>query len=65
MEITEKNNLFSSGKPKKGYWYKTYISECVFCGAEEKIKIRQYTPKPKEEKDRYVYEQLACKCHFV
>ena len=52
-------------KPKKGYWYKRYITECVLCGGGEGRRERQYTPKPKNPADRVDYQQYACGSHFV
>ena len=52
-------------KPKKGYWYKFYISECVLCGTGYTEKARQYTPKPENPQERFVYYQYACDSHFM
>lgn len=52
-------------KPKKGYWYKFYIEECVLCGCYEEWKERMYTPKPKDVMDRYERIETACGGHFL
>lgn len=52
-------------KPKKGYWYKFYIEECVLCGWHMEWKERMYTPKPKDVMDRYERIEMACGGHFL
>lgn len=52
-------------KPKKGYWYEFYYSECVLCGSHNETKIRRYSSKPKDPADRYHFSQYACQSHFI
>jgi len=49
----------------KGCWYKIYISECVLCGRTDEERVRMWTPKPKDYKDRIDYDQYACNGHFI
>ena len=52
-------------KPKNGYWYKFYITECVLCGAGGEERYRQYSPKPEDVMERYEYNQFVCDYHFM
>jgi hypothetical protein len=52
-------------KPKRKYWYKFHIEECVLCGSHEETRERQYTPKPENPADRYDFRQYACDHHFM
>ena len=52
-------------KPKKGYWYKFWIEECVLCGRYTEGKYRMYTHKPKDVMDRYERTETACYGHFL
>lgn len=37
------------------HWYKFFIGECPVCGSEQSYKVRQYSEKPVDIKDRYIY----------
>lgn len=43
------------GKRSKHYWYKYFIGECPVCGKDASYKVRMYTPKPADPKERSVY----------
>jgi len=52
-------------KTKKKYWHRFFISECVLCGKKKIVRIRLYSKKPKDGKDRYIQdESFACSEHF-
>lgn len=58
-----KLNSMKQNTPKKKYWYKIYITECVLCGVGKKTKERVYVkPKPEEKVE---FTQFACSMHFV
>lgn len=47
------------------YWYKIFLGECPVCGRDASYRVRQYSPKPEKEEDRYVYllgTQTYCGC---
>lgn len=62
--MTKIKHLQTKRKPLLPHWYKIYIDECVLCGAGGERRERQYTPKPKEARDRYDYRQSVCGTHF-
>lgn len=37
------------------FWYKIHVGECPVCGSQQGYRERQYTPKPENIEDRYVY----------
>lgn len=39
---------------KKKYWYLYTTFYCPACGGSTTYKERQYTPKPKEYRDRHI-----------
>lgn len=57
--------MMSDVKPKRGYWYEFFYSECVLCGSQRNYKYRVYDrPKPENDSERYHFEQFACGDHF-
>jgi len=42
-------------KNKRPYWYKIFVGECPVCGRDKSYRIRVYSEKPKDTKERYVY----------
>ena len=42
------------------YWYKTWIYECPCCGAGDRYRERQYTPKPEDPRLRTVFHDRWC-----
>ena len=52
-------------KPKRGYWYKFHITECVLCGAGGTTKERQYSLKPDDFAEIYDYSQFVCDAHYL
>ena len=52
-------------KPKKKYWYKTEVTECVLCGRQTKHRYRVYGDKPNDAAERYIFKQDVCATHFI
>lgn len=46
----------------KGYWYKTFITECPVCGRGSKWRERQFTKKPKNPSKRISYTAVYDHC---
>ena len=48
--------MTTEAKPRKGYWYKHFTTECPVCGRGDSWKERQYTPKPTDPQERWVWK---------
>jgi hypothetical protein len=57
-----KQRTFGPPKPRTGYWYEVWYSECVLCGRHHEYRERRYTPK---SENPYHFEQFACGDHFL
>lgn len=40
------------------HWYKTTIHACPVCGRERVYRERQFTPRPKDPRERFEYDGL-------
>lgn len=49
---------------KGEYWYLTVTEECVLCGRGGTQRIRKYSSKPINPKDRYEFHQFVCEDHY-
>lgn len=49
---------------KTKYWYKITIHACPLCGREKVYRERQYTPKPKDDSERYAYSEHFDWCEW-
>ncbi len=55
-----------SRRPHSSHWYRIYVCECPLCGHDFGHRERVYGEKPKDHRERYVYEQpRACWNHFL
>jgi hypothetical protein len=43
---------------EKGCWYLIEISECPLCGSYQQHRTRQLGPRPKDDAQRYRYQQV-------
>jgi len=49
---------------KKKYWYKFWYRYCPLCGRTQTFKERQYSGKPKDMRERHIFEEVFDWCEW-